>query len=92
MKPVSYGKADKIAGVIVDRRCKQYYSTDDEKPCKHTGAVLFKNAVTTTVCSGCSDDSECSMQSIGGGCSECGYHGKVRINFPMPAYFKKSNP
>lgn len=87
MQPVSYKDADKLAGLRVDRRCKQYYSTDDKKPCKSTGAVLFKSATVRMSCSGCSDDSEYSTQAVGAGCSECGYHGVVRVSFPVPVYF-----
>ena len=44
MKKVSIKKADKLSGVRVDRRVKQYWTTDNEKPCETTNAILFKNA------------------------------------------------
>lgn len=87
MKKVSVEKADKLAGIRVDRRVKQYYAMDNEKPCEISGAILFKNAKATGVCSGCSGDDDYGGQSVGCGCYECGGTGKRVNHFPVPAYF-----
>jgi hypothetical protein len=87
MIPVTIEEADLIAKTRVDRRVKQYFSTNNLKPCPATNAVLFKNSRFTTSCSGCSDDSEYSCSDVGLGCKECGGTGKRVFNFPNPCYF-----
>lgn len=90
MERVTYEEADRLAGVRVDRRVKQYWAAKDKKPCPTTGAILFKDSKFTAPCSGCSDDSEYSNSSIGSGCRECGGKGKSVQHFPEPYYFIKN--
>jgi hypothetical protein len=68
-------EAEKLSGLKLDGR-RKYFLWD--------GLVSF-SAKFTTVCSGCSDDSEYSSSNIGHGCSECGYTGKRVMSFPCPA-------
>lgn len=78
---LSIEDAEKIAGKRLDRRRKYFIWMGD---------VCF-NEKYTGACSGCSDDSEYAIASIGGGCFECGYTGK-RISFvPVPIKFQQLN-
>ena len=72
--PSTYEEAEKIHGQKLDRR-RNYGIV------KGLVSALHWN---TAACSGCTDDSEYSCASRGGGCIECGYHGVVRSGIYIP--------
>ena len=84
---ITYQEAEKIAGTRLDRRRKYYKHTDEGKKVNnpyafngvdgHPKGTLFTYSTWTASCSGCSDDSEYSSPTRGGGCPECGHHGVV---------------
>lgn len=82
-------EAEKIAKKRLDRR-KIYATTDDGKPCEYTDGLIFIISTGTTVCSGCSCDTEygcsCCVEK-GSGCPECGYTGKRRHSTWIPLFF-----
>jgi hypothetical protein len=63
-RPLSWERADEIAGRRLDRR-KNYVVIEGQ---------VCSSIRWTATCSGCD----------GGGCEECGYHGKVRNGCWMP--------
>jgi len=66
--PLGWSEADAKAGFRLDRR-KLWAFMDDE---------LCELIQWTDACSGCSCDCGCMGGHGAGGCSECGYQGKVR--------------
>jgi len=81
LKYLTKQQAEKKAKIKLDGR-KRYFLWN--------GLVCTEEKFTT-VCSGCSDDSEYSYSTIGSGCFECGYTGKRRNSFPCPANPKQVN-
>lgn len=67
-------EAEKLSRVKLDGRRKYFL---------WNGLVCVEHKFTQ-VCSGCADDSEYSAPTIGLGCRECGYKGRVRNSFPCP--------
>ena len=75
--PSSFKKADKLAGVRLDRR-RNYAIIKGE---------VNQSATWTTPCTGCSCDSEypcMCCQTRGAGCEECGGTGKRRSSMWFP--------
>ena len=87
MKEITAIEAEKIVGLRLDRR-KKYATTENGKTDGTTGAIIFELAKWTSPCSGCSCECEYGCEycgKAGGGCHECGYTGKRRNSFWVPA-------
>lgn len=68
-------EAEALAGIKLDGR-KKYFMWQ--------GVVSYE-ARFTVGCSGCSDGDYYSSSSVGCGCRECGYTGRRRGSYPVPA-------
>ncbi|MCY1341526.1 hypothetical protein D9M68_138730 [compost metagenome] len=77
-EPSTHEEAERIAGFKLDRRLNYAITGDGE---------VEEEGVCTLRCSGCSCGCEggCSCGDVGFGCRECGYTGKRRHYFGLPA-------
>jgi ribosomal protein L37E len=73
-KPSTYEAAEAIHGSRLDRR--RNYAIIEGEVCEHGS--------WSSGCSGCGDDREGHYNERGGGCSECGYTGRVRQSMWFP--------
>lgn len=94
MRQIDWKEAEKIAGRRLDRR-RSYATTDDGQP-DESGKALFTMAKWTGSCSGCTESEDGHPVGhypadpkhhclIGAGCPECGYTGKTRRAYWVPA-------
>lgn len=74
-QPLSWEDADERAGRRLDRR----------KAWAFVQGELCESVSWTQACSGCSY----GFEDRGGGCDECGYHGRVRRGQWVPAQFSR---
>lgn len=83
MRELSITEAEALSGSRLDRRCR-YATTDDGSPDPTSGARVFHLARWTTACSGCKPEYS-DIDTRGHGCSECGYTGRRRHAYWVPA-------
>jgi len=98
-KKIHWSEAEEIAGCRLDRRRQYYKHTEEGRKVKNGFAFngldwtpdckLLTYGTWMEACSGCSDDSEYSCPTRGGGCPECGYHGVLRQGMHSPFDFKE---